>query len=104
MESPPRTPVMVNTLSCAPLFPVAQPKPVLGQFSCGWVRGDRTKRTHRCRLASLARLRRLRLDEIIARRRAQRLFPGCSMDQTRPDLIPNPAVRRLSLYLRQLEG
>jgi redox-sensing transcriptional repressor len=26
------------------------------------------------------------------------------MDQTRPDLIPNPAVRRLSLYLRQLEG
>ena len=26
------------------------------------------------------------------------------MDQLRPDLIPNPAVRRLSLYLRQLEG
>jgi len=25
------------------------------------------------------------------------------MDQPRPDLIPNPAVRRLSLYLRQLE-
>src|SRR5262245_8878625 len=25
------------------------------------------------------------------------------MDQTRPDLIPDPAVRRLSLYLRQLE-
>src|SRR5438874_12067694 len=26
------------------------------------------------------------------------------MDQPRPDLIPNPAVRRLSLYLRQLES
>ena len=26
------------------------------------------------------------------------------MDQTRPELIPNPAVRRLSLYLRQLEA
>src|ERR1700742_4970667 len=26
------------------------------------------------------------------------------MDQIRPDLIPNPAVRRLSLYLRQLEA
>ena len=26
------------------------------------------------------------------------------MDQTRADLIPNPAVRRLSLYLRQLEA
>ena len=26
------------------------------------------------------------------------------MDQLRPDLIPNPAVRRLSLYLRQLES
>src|SRR5476651_364156 len=26
------------------------------------------------------------------------------MDQTRFDLIPNPAVRRLSLYLRQLES
>ncbi len=26
------------------------------------------------------------------------------MDQPRSDLIPNPAVRRLSLYLRQLEG
>src|SRR5215213_10084614 len=26
------------------------------------------------------------------------------MDQNRPDLIPNPAVRRLSLYLRQLEA
>jgi len=26
------------------------------------------------------------------------------MDPTRPDLIPNPAVRRLSLYLRQLEA
>ncbi|HEX3357754.1 MAG TPA: redox-sensing transcriptional repressor Rex [Tepidisphaeraceae bacterium] len=26
------------------------------------------------------------------------------MDQFRPDLIPNPAVRRLSLYLRQLEA
>src|SRR5437764_12612114 len=27
------------------------------------------------------------------------------MDQPpRPDLVPNPAVRRLSLYLRQLEG
>ena len=26
------------------------------------------------------------------------------MDQPRPDLIPNPAVRRLSLYLRQLEA
>ncbi len=26
------------------------------------------------------------------------------MDQTRPDPIPNPAVRRLSLYLRQLEA
>src|SRR3954469_23183468 len=26
------------------------------------------------------------------------------MDQFRPDLIPNPAVRRLSLYLRQLES
>src|SRR3954468_10374792 len=25
------------------------------------------------------------------------------MDQPRPDLIPNPAVKRLSLYLRQLE-
>src|SRR2546427_10253922 len=26
------------------------------------------------------------------------------MEHPRPDLIPNPAVRRLSLYLRQLEG
>ncbi|MGH7213926.1 MAG: redox-sensing transcriptional repressor Rex [Tepidisphaeraceae bacterium] len=26
------------------------------------------------------------------------------MEPTRPDLIPNPAVRRLSLYLRQLEA
>ncbi len=26
------------------------------------------------------------------------------MEQPRPELIPNPAVRRLSLYLRQLEG
>lgn len=26
------------------------------------------------------------------------------MDHPRPDSIPNPAVRRLSLYLRQLEG
>ncbi len=26
------------------------------------------------------------------------------MDQFRPELIPNPAVRRLSLYLRQLES
>ena len=26
------------------------------------------------------------------------------MDQSRPDLIPNPAVRRLSLYLRQLQA
>lgn len=26
------------------------------------------------------------------------------MEQFRPDSIPNPAVRRLSLYLRQLEG
>lgn len=26
------------------------------------------------------------------------------MDQLRPELIPNPAVRRLSLYLRQLEA
>jgi redox-sensing transcriptional repressor len=26
------------------------------------------------------------------------------MDQPRPELIPNPAVRRLSLYLRQLEA
>ena len=26
------------------------------------------------------------------------------MDQFRPELIPNPAVRRLSLYLRQLEA
>jgi len=26
------------------------------------------------------------------------------MDQPRPDLIPNPAVRRLSLYLRQLQA
>src|SRR3954449_819168 len=26
------------------------------------------------------------------------------MEPTRPDLIPNPAVRRLSLYLRQLES
>jgi redox-sensing transcriptional repressor len=26
------------------------------------------------------------------------------MDSSRPDLIPNPAVRRLSLYLRQLEA
>src|SRR5256885_15430049 len=26
------------------------------------------------------------------------------MEQPRPDLIPNPAVRRLSLYLRQLEA
>jgi redox-sensing transcriptional repressor len=26
------------------------------------------------------------------------------MDQPRPDLVPNPAVRRLSLYLRQLES
>src|SRR3954447_15211275 len=25
------------------------------------------------------------------------------MEQPRPDLVPNPAVRRLSLYLRQLE-
>src|SRR5580704_8467292 len=25
------------------------------------------------------------------------------MDQPRPDLVPDPAVRRLSLYLRQLE-
>src|SRR5688500_19984807 len=25
-------------------------------------------------------------------------------DQPRPDMIPNPAVRRLSLYLRQLEA
>src|SRR6478609_6532680 len=27
-----------------------------------------------------------------------------SMEQPRPDLIPDPAVRRLSLYLRQLES
>jgi redox-sensing transcriptional repressor len=27
-----------------------------------------------------------------------------TMDQPRPDLVPNPAVRRLSLYLRQLEA
>src|SRR6266513_6047582 len=26
------------------------------------------------------------------------------MEQSRPDLVPNPAVRRLSLYLRQLEA
>lgn len=26
------------------------------------------------------------------------------MDQPRPELVPNPAVRRLSLYLRQLES
>ena len=26
------------------------------------------------------------------------------MEQSRPDLIPNPAVRRLSLYLRQLQA
>lgn len=26
------------------------------------------------------------------------------MDQSRPELIPNPAVKRLSLYLRQLES
>src|SRR5438477_12191589 len=26
------------------------------------------------------------------------------MDQPRPDSIPNPAVRRISLYLRQLES
>src|SRR5277367_5853291 len=26
------------------------------------------------------------------------------MDQIRPELIPNPAVKRLSLYLRQLEA
>ncbi|HTL28310.1 MAG TPA: redox-sensing transcriptional repressor Rex, partial [Tepidisphaeraceae bacterium] len=26
------------------------------------------------------------------------------MEQPRPELIPNPAVRRLSLYLRQLEA
>src|SRR6476646_12142670 len=26
------------------------------------------------------------------------------MDPSRPELIPNPAVRRLSLYLRQLEA
>src|SRR2546423_11900906 len=26
------------------------------------------------------------------------------MEHPRPELIPNPAVRRLSLYLRQLEG
>src|SRR5258707_10042168 len=26
------------------------------------------------------------------------------MEQSRPDLVPNPAVRRLSLYLRQLES
>jgi len=26
------------------------------------------------------------------------------MEQPRPDLVPNPAVRRLSLYLRQLEA
>src|SRR5436190_2966498 len=26
------------------------------------------------------------------------------MDQFRPEAVPNPAVRRLSLYLRQLEG
>ena len=25
------------------------------------------------------------------------------MEQSRPDLIPNPAVRRLSLYLRELQ-
>src|SRR5882757_6180635 len=26
------------------------------------------------------------------------------MEQPRPDLVPNPAVKRLSLYLRQLEA
>jgi redox-sensing transcriptional repressor len=26
------------------------------------------------------------------------------VDHSRPDLVPNPAVKRLSLYLRQLEG
>jgi NADH/NAD ratio-sensing transcriptional regulator Rex len=26
------------------------------------------------------------------------------MDQSRPDAVPDPAVKRLSLYLRQLEG
>jgi NADH/NAD ratio-sensing transcriptional regulator Rex len=26
------------------------------------------------------------------------------MEQPRSDLVPNPAVRRLSLYLRQLEA
>src|SRR6266550_768829 len=26
------------------------------------------------------------------------------MDQSRPEFVPNPAVRRLSLYLRQLES
>src|SRR5881394_695099 len=26
------------------------------------------------------------------------------MEQSRPELVPNPAVRRLSLYLRQLEA
>src|SRR6266700_67851 len=31
-------------------------------------------------------------------------YPPPMEQQPRPDLVPNPAVRRLSLYLRQLEG
>ena len=31
-------------------------------------------------------------------------FSWSDMESTRPDQIPNPAVRRLSLYLRQLEA
>jgi redox-sensing transcriptional repressor len=31
-------------------------------------------------------------------------MPAYRMDQPRPEPIPNPAVRRLSLYLRQLEA
>lgn len=31
-------------------------------------------------------------------------MPASRMDQPRPEPIPNPAVRRLSLYLRQLEA
>src|SRR5436189_5483146 len=38
------------------------------------------------------------------RGRSSRDCIGTIMDQPRPELVPNPAVRRLSLYLRQLES
>src|SRR5881394_2817063 len=41
---------------------------------------------------------------LAARRRARTQCIGSIMEQPRPELIPNPAVRRLSLYLRQLEA